>query len=302
LHKFNTGEADLCGMVLANIHFDNPHLVPSEVARGLQYLPSAPRVLPRLYASLRNGNASLQQIGALIRIDPGMTARVFQLANERFALRGEICVTLEDAINSLGYGELSELITRVADEQALAESVNLYGLDADEMWRWCLASALAAEVLAEHAGADPALAYTTALLHGAGMLALEEWARAHDPLLTFAPPLSVREWTEAERALFGITQAEVSAVLLRSWGFPSSVVEPVRWQYAPFSSSRTGCILHTAKWLRFVVCTDDQPAPAMPALAVLKTLHLTPDRLAKMVVEVRVKLGVVRNFVDFAAA
>jgi len=84
------------------------------------------------------------------------------------------------------------------------------------------------------------------------------------------------------------------------------MVEPIHWQNAPHCSagySRMACLLKAAKWLRTVVCTeDDFYAPPLPDAVVLRPLRLTPERLMRLVVEVRIRLGEVRNLVEAVAA
>jgi HD-like signal output (HDOD) protein len=138
------------------------------------------------------------------------------------------------------------------------------------------------------------------------MVACDEAVSATEPTLTFAPRAFPREYADAERAYWNFTHAEVGADLLRSWHFPVTITEPIRWQHAPLGSAgyaRMACLLHVSKWLRSVVCADeDAPAPPMPASVILQPLRLAPERIARLVVEVRFRLGSIRNLVEIMAA
>jgi len=277
-----------------------------EVASGLPNLPSAPNVLPCLGGLVQEDKVSLQELGDLLRLDPGLTARVLQLGNLLAAAHAQHCFTVEDAINLIGFNRIAAMIGEVAKSQIFARPVSLYGLDAEEWWRWSVSCALAAELLAEHTGEDVSVAYTVGLLHSAGIVAIDEWALHKAPSLIFMPRGVLCEFVESERALLGCTQADVGAAMLHQWGFPAIMVEPLRWQYAPHSSagySRMACLLNAAKWLRTVVCTeDDRRPPSLPDAVVLRPLRLTPERLARFVVELRIRLGEVRNRVEAVAA
>jgi len=279
---------------------------PEEVAAELPNLPSSPNVLPRLCGLMQEEEVSLQELGSLLRLDPGLTARVLKMGNFLAAAHAQHCFTVEDAINLIGFNRVLALIGEVAKSQIFARPVSLYGLDAEEWWRWSVSCALAAELLAEHTGEDISVAYTVGLLHSAGIVAIDEWASNKAPSLIFMPHGALGEFVESERALFGCTQAEVGAAMLRQWGFPTIMVEPLRWQYAPHGSagySRMACLLNAAKWLRTVVCAEDgcRP-PSLPDAAVLRPLRLTPERLVRYVVELRIRLGEVRNLVEAVAA
>lgn len=293
-------------MLLSNIHFENKRLAAGEVAAKLRSLPSAPRVLPQLYTLLRDSEPTLQQVSALLRLDAGLTSRILQKGNRLFAARGDHCLSVEDAINAVGFDAIHSLVSQVADEQIFSRPIGLYGLDAEEFWRRSISCALAGEVIAEHAGEDVDTAYMAGLFHEVGMVAVDEAVSCDEPALTLVPKPLPREFADAERAMLGFTHAEVGSAVLRQWNFPVTIVEPVRWQYTPLASAgyaRMACLLHAAKWLRAVVCAEgDLPAPPLPVDAILHPLRLTGERLARLVVHVRVKLGSARAKVDFVAA
>jgi len=279
---------------------------PDEVAAELPNLPSAPNVLPCICGVLQEAKMSLQELGNLLRLDAGLLARVYQMGNRLAGVHGEHCLTIEDAINLVGFNRIAAMIGQVAKSQIFARPVSLYGLDAEEWWRWSISCALAAELLAEHTGEDTSIAYTVGLLHSAGIVAIDEWVLRHAPSIIFLPRGLLCEFVESERALLGCTQAEVGAAMLRHWGFPAILVEPLRWQYAPYGSAgyaRMACLLNAAKWLRTVVCTEDEHRPPpLPDAVVLRALRLTPERLVRFVVDLRIRLGEVRNRLEAVAA
>lgn len=283
------------------------HPSPEEVAAEMPNLPSSPNVLPRLCGLLQEPEVALEELAALIRLDPGLTVRVLEMGNVRLAAgERQTGVSIEEVVNRVGFYRIASMIGQVAKAQVFAHPVNLYGLDAEEWWRWSVSCALAAEMLAKHVGEDERVAYMVGLLHSAGIVAINEWALRKAPSIQFMPRGVLCEFIESERALLGCTQAEVGSAMLRQWGFPASVVDPVRWQYAPYASAgyaRMACLLNAAKWLRTVVCTEDnRRPPAMPDAVVLQPLRLTSERLARFVVELRIRLGEVRNRVEAVAA
>lgn len=279
---------------------------PEQVVRGIRRLPSAPKVVPRLYHLLYDGNSSLHEISSLVRLDPSLTSLVLQLGNRLGAERGEYCHSVESAINRAGFNRIHSLVFSAVDEQVLARPLSVYGYDMDEFWRLSLSCAISAEILAERTGEDMSMAYTAGLLHGVGMFAIDDWATGHETNLMFAPKMLPREFVDSERALLGFTQAEAGAALLRSWGFPSILVEALRWQYAPLCSAgyaRMASLVHTAKWLRSVVCAEEGDVPPpFPESRILLPLRLSTEALGKCVVDVRVRLGEARNLVEAEVA
>src|SRR5688572_2613838 len=63
-------------------------LTPDEIVREVKHLPSAPKVLPRLKQLLSDGNSAMHEIVALVRLDPGIAARVLQVANSAYFSKG----------------------------------------------------------------------------------------------------------------------------------------------------------------------------------------------------------------------
>jgi HD-like signal output (HDOD) protein len=277
-----------------------------EIAATLPYLPASPNVLPRICRLLHSETATLHELNGLLKLDPGLTARVLQAGNLLAGTHGTLCPSIDEAINYLGTKHITAMIARVAKAQVLAQHVSLYGLDAEEFWRWSVSCALAAELLAEHTGEDPDIAYAVGLLHAVGMFAIDEWAHRKAPGLLFMPRDSLNDFLSSERAVLGCTQAEVGATLLHRWSFPATMVDPIRWQNSPENSAgfpRMACLLSAAKWLRTVVCSeDDFLAPPPPEAQALRPLRLAPEQLSQFVVELRIRLGRARNLVESEAA
>ena len=79
--------------------------------------------------------------------------------------------------------------------------------------------------------------------------------------------------------------------LLKLWEFPSSIVDPVCWQYEPGQSREEpllSCLLHVAKWLRDAShLPDDVPLPPAPEAWILETLRIAPESLETRLYRVR---------------
>jgi Predicted signal transduction protein len=279
-------------------------LTPEDIVRDLKHLPSAPKVLPRLKQLLTDANSSMSQIVSLIRLDPGIAARVLQVSNSAYYSAGVRCFTVEEAVNRVGYEQVYQLVSYAVASQVLVRPLEVYGIEADDLWTLSVSCALASEILAERSGQDRDVAYTTGLLHLLGKVAIDDWALRNRPGLELADEGFPREAIERERAVLGFTQAETGAALLRSWAFPPSMCEPVRWQYAPrscASQTRMACLLYCAKWIRSVVCAPNEERPPVPAEAALQMVPLRASDLEGLVSRVEVRLREVSSLLEVAA-
>jgi HD-like signal output (HDOD) protein len=282
--------------------FPNSTLTPEQVVRELRHLPSAPKVLPHLKRLLSDGNSSMHEIVRLIRFDPGIAARVLQTANSAYYSKGTRCFTVDEAVHRVGYDQVYDLVAYAVASQVLVRPLQAYGIEPDELWRSSVACALAAEVLAGFTAEDRNIAYTVGLLHSVGLLAIDEWVLHNHPGVRLASHGFPREACENERALLGFTQAEAGASLLRHWDFPLSMSEPVRWQYFPRSTAghqRMACLLHSAKWVRSVVCAPaGQLPPPPPDPWLLQPLRLNLLQIERCVGEVQVQLAAISSLLD----
>ncbi len=275
---------------------------PEQVVRELRHLPSAPKVLPRLKRLLTDANSSMHDIVDLIRIDPGIAARVLQTANSAYYSNGTRCFTVDEAVNRVGYDQVYELVAYTVASQVLVRPLAAYGLEPDDLWRSSVSCGLAAEMLAKITGEECDIAYTVGLLHCVGMLAIDEWVMRNHASVKLANHGFPGEACENERALLGFTQAEAGASLLRHWDFPVSMSEPVRWQYFPRSTAghqRMACLLHAAKWVRSVVCAPPHAVfPPAPDSWLLQPLHLSRLELERCAAEVQMQLTAISTLLD----
>lgn len=289
-------------MVIPAATSKNPPLTPEQVVRELRHLPSAPKVLPKLKRLLSDGNSSMFEIVELIRLDPGISAKVLQTANSAYYSKGARCSNVDDAVNRVGYDQVYELVAYAVASQVLVRPLDSYQIEPDQMWLSAVACGLAAETLAGLTGEERDVAYTAGLLHGVGMIAIDDWLIRNHPGLRLANNGLPREACENERALLGFTQAEAGAALLRHWDFPMAMSEPVRWQYFPRSTAghqRMACLLHAAKWVRATVCAPSpvaMPPPLDPWL--LQPLRLGNKQLENCAADVQAQLADITSLLD----
>lgn len=268
-----------------------PNALPSptpnldEVVRGLEQLPSAPKVLPRLKQLLCDGNTAMDEVVSMVRLDPGIAARVLQFGNSAYFNHGLRCYTVEEAVQRVGYDQIYELVSTAVASQVLVRPLATYNLEADDLWAHSITCALAAESIAEQTNADRNIAYTIGLLHSIGMVVIDEWASRNRADLRFTTRTLPLEACEAERAVLGFHQAEAGATLLRSWDFPAAMAEPVRWQYLPNGTAihfPLSALLHIAKWLRATALHPELDAPR-PHATLANRLKLTSAQLDRLV-------------------
>lgn len=197
----------------------------------LAEMPVAPAVLPRLQSLLLSDAFETDEVLELIRVDPGLAARIIHAAGCAACARAEPVRTLDEALFRLGAHEAYRLTATVAISQFLNTPLQVYGVDPRTFWRQSVACALAMVDLAPAAQLDDRVAYTVGLLHAIGMVFIDHHLR-----VTSGPLTQIRDGRSLDRQeteLTGMNQAEVGAFILRSWNVGAEVVEPIAFQFNP---------------------------------------------------------------------
>jgi len=215
------------------------------IALGNKLAPAA-ATFSRLRTLLLDPETELSEIIRLIRLDPALTFHVVRMSNSvLFGLR-EKTDSLDLAVGRVGLGEVFRLVGLAALQQVCQCDLLTYRLPATRLWENAVATAAAAELLAQRAGRDAGLAYTAGLLRTLGRVILDG-AQSGNVYPGEAEWPSASEW---EKKTFGITSAEVTTLLLDHWRFPADLTESIRGHYEPlsdFESSNVGaCLLNLA--------------------------------------------------------
>lgn len=270
--------------------------------RQLKHLPSAPRVLPKLKRLLSDGNSSIHDIVALVRLDPGIAARVLQVGNSAYFSQGLRCYTVDEAVQRVGYDQIYDLVATAVASQVLVRPLVTYGIDADELWESSVSCAIAAEIIADKVNIDRDIAYTVGLLHRVGMVAIDEWLQRADPQVRFAPAPLPLETCEAERKLLGFHNAEAGSALLKLWEFPPVMAEPVRWQYLPNATAahvQLATMLYLAKWARLSATPEPFTGPEN---TIMRRLGVSAAFLAQVEAEVRQRVQAIGEMLEGSAS
>lgn len=215
-----------------------------------QQLPGTPQVLLALNDLLTDVNSGLDDIASLLRRDTALATRIIRISNSvAFGMSGRVA-TIEEAVNRVGYAEIYRLTGLAAAAQLENQHLPFYGITGPQLRDNTLVTALAAEALATRAGADPRIAYTAGLLRSSGKMVLERYAKLADKVCSPFFQSGIANLLVWEQTNFGCTNVEVAEMILSSWRFPVSIVEPVRYHFEiapmPGDHAVSTALLHVA--------------------------------------------------------
>ncbi|MDX2019265.1 MAG: HDOD domain-containing protein [Deltaproteobacteria bacterium] len=210
---------------------------------GLAMLPSAQASLVALHGMLASPHPRSADLATVIRRDPGLSAKVLQIANASFFGGGSRISDVDGATSLLGASYLQDLHRRGALMTPARNGGMGAALDVDALARHALVVAQTAKATLKDPRAAEA-AYSAGLLHSVGWFAM---AAAHPGLVG-----------DASQVPPGMAE-RLGAQLLSFWGLPSQIVSAVAQSfYAPEEETfGPASAVHLARGLANVIGQGD---------------------------------------------
>jgi putative nucleotidyltransferase with HDIG domain len=177
-------------------------------------LPPLPAVAMRAIALARDPNVSADQLVRVVSTDAALAARVVSIARSVRYMRREPPRTLQGAIQTVGFQALRRILIAASARAAYRADDAV----AQTLWEHALATALAADELAQLAGGQRGGgAFIAGLLHDIGKLVLHLSDSANFDALE-------HDNEAREEEMFGVTHEQVGACLAEHWGLEDDVV------------------------------------------------------------------------------
>lgn len=223
--------------------------------------------MPALYfeilRELESPGASLEQIGATIAQDPAMTLKILQLVNSAFFGMRRSLTNPAEAVVLLGLETVKSLVLtiHIFSEMDCRDDAKLQG---EKILHHSVATASLAKQIAQFEHQDKVMVeacFTAGLLHDIGRLALvanlpDQYAKALAQSQTEMILL-----VDAERAVFGVSHAEIGGYLLGLSGLPVALVETAVLHHSPSASMERTFTALTAVHVANVMQQIPSPAP-----------------------------------------
>lgn len=201
---------------------------------SMEALPSS---VAKAINMLNDPDVDMGEVVALIEYDPTLTANVLKLANSSaFGVEGGV-KSLKEATVRIGSTNLLQMLISSTMADVLKRPVRGYDLPPSELWRHSVCVGLCVRILEETLNLTlPDHAFTSALLHDVGKIALAEFVEDDVDGIIAETTREGCSLCEAERKLLGIDHAEAGAFLLKTWRLPFELENAARWHHDPEKS------------------------------------------------------------------
>ncbi len=209
------------------------------IAGQLDSLPSYPSVYVKILKELDSEEPSVEAIADIIVRDPGLTAKILQVANSAaFGLPRKVSNPFE-AAQFLGLATVRS-IALSAHVFSSFDHAGLKGFSAQQLWDDALHCAQLARLIMQSERAEESQvqdACTAALLRNTGQLILAANFPAKFQNAIAAAGQRQISLAAAELEIFGATHAGIAAYLFGLWGLAAPMVEAVAFHLEPARSS-----------------------------------------------------------------
>lgn len=253
------------------------------VIENFKTLYPMPHVMAKAHRVIADPNSSLDRLAHVLRADPGLAARIVKVANSAYYRRRGNIASVQQAAALLGMRVVSQIITMVSQSRMLGQALSGYGMEAGELWRHSLATAIFAEILAGKTGGEySSEAFLAGLMHDAGKIILNPHLdRCGEVVQADADSRSAA--VDEEIRVLGFDHADIGSELCIKWQLPVGLANAIRFHHMPHLSVDNGLayILELADFLAHrMVATSDRPDAWHEVADTLDRLGLSPEKAA----------------------
>ena len=193
-------------------------------------LPTLPATALAVLDTIGNPDVDMQALAKLVSQDPALAGKILRTVNSSFYARPQPVAKVSQALTLLGMQSVRTLVLGFSLSNKL-RGAKTKGFDYGVYWKRSAYAATAARLLAGRARVlQVEEAFLAGLLQDIGMLAFDQvvgegYGKLHRTAA--GEPVNHADLLAAEAADLGMTHAEASAVMTRSWRLPPALAMPV---------------------------------------------------------------------------
>ena len=201
---------------------------PEELASRVEDLFTLPDIYVKVKELIDDPEASIGDIGNVVALDPGISARLLKFSNSAFFGQSRTVETVGRAVNILGTQTVHDVILATSVANAFS-GIDDSVMDMAKFWSGSIYRGVVARLLAIECGLlDSERVFVQGLLSDIGHLVMYK----EIPELAAAAATQATEsgagLAAVERELIGYDYAGVGGALMCAWELPESITETVR--------------------------------------------------------------------------
>lgn len=194
-----------------------------------------PAVVSQFNDAVNSEESTLENLGAILQLDPFLTAKLLQLANSAYYGTSVPAETAKDAIFRLGVKQTQDLVFSISAKSAFDKISNDLVTNED-FWKHSLLCAVSAQSIAKKIKMHSAdTLFTAGLLHDIGDLVLFklEPEKSTEALELNMDLYDGLDQSTAELSVFNFDHAELGSRLAAHWSLPEVLKICIAHHHAP---------------------------------------------------------------------
>jgi HD-like signal output (HDOD) protein len=185
-----------------------------------------PEAVVKIKQLIDDETASMYEIAEVINYDPAITSQVLKISNSALYKFPSTISTVSKAIQVIGTRSVYDLVLAYGVANAF-KCIESDVIDLERFWERGVSCGLLAKYFAEELGIkEPERLFVCGLLHNLGELVMvkvnPDIARKCSAIDADIRPLDL------ELANLGFSYAEISAELMKLWGLPVEIYQPIK--------------------------------------------------------------------------
>ena len=212
-------------------------------------IASTPHVYLKIKQTMERSDFSFKDLAEIINYDPSLVVRILKIVNSPLYGFEEKVENVDHALNVMGVEQLSQLILATSVMKDFKDFPKRL-VDMKSFWRHSIACGVTGRHLAKYHGvSNPESFYLLGMLHDIGSLVLYSKLPEVSKQILVRCKEDKENLFDIELELLGMIHARVGAYVLREWGLPRNIYEPVAFHHEPLKSdnfSKETAILHLA--------------------------------------------------------
>lgn len=190
------------------------------------HLPSPPAIAVRILEAVKCEENTFDELAAIITSDPALSVRILKVANSSYYSLPSKVDSVQRALAILGVNTLKNIaLSFIIATEMHPESDGDF--DYDLFWKRSVTAAVSAELVSTMTGNPDEDAFVKALLQDIGILVL--YLSKSDLYLKVLEEkrISGQPIETIEKLLFGFDHQHVGRMVLKEWGLPETIYEPI---------------------------------------------------------------------------
>ncbi len=269
---------------------DNVKTIVTRALDSVGDIATLPEVTVRIIEVVEDQNATSRELHAVIKHDPALSAKVLKVVNSAFyGLPGQVA-SVERAIILLGLSAVKNIAVAASLARMFKGSSDPDLFDAAELWKHCVAVAVAAKRIARVAGGAAAAdeVFLAGLIHDLGLIVERQVFPKELGEVCRRCRAGEGRLLDLEEKIVGATHQDFGYALSAKWRFPAGLRACVGGHHTPEAVDEEhqglAMILHCAD----ILCCREGFGLDLPARGeeieqgLLDALGITADQLADM--------------------